>query len=163
MTPHKQAGHMTCTRPQAERQNPLAPRASSTHDPYTTFPSHFAPARSRSQRLSFSRLLAFNPCAIQIMSSRFNPALFDLGPRCFGACMLANDSRNLLRQRTALAAPGSMTCLIDDADRRCFLGDIQSNVEGHRVAPMCVKPGENHPDRGTIGHQAHPRLPDVHT
>jgi len=30
----KQAGHMTCTRPQAERQIPLATRASSTHDPY---------------------------------------------------------------------------------------------------------------------------------
>jgi transposase len=53
--------------------------------------------------------------------------------------------------------------VVDDTDRCCFLGDIQSNVEGHRVAPMCVKPGENHPDRGTIGHQAHPRLPDVHT
>ena len=33
MAPHKQAGHMTCTRPQAESQNPLAPWASSTHDP----------------------------------------------------------------------------------------------------------------------------------
>ena len=31
--PRKQAGHMTCTRPQAERQIPLATRASSTHDP----------------------------------------------------------------------------------------------------------------------------------
>ena len=29
MVPPKQAGHMTCTRPQAERQT----RASSTHDP----------------------------------------------------------------------------------------------------------------------------------
>ena len=47
--------------------------------------------------------------------------------------------------------------------KTALMGDIQSNVEGHRVAPMCVKPGENHPDRGTIGHQAHPRLPDVHT
>ena len=33
MVPRKQAGHMTCTRPQAERQNLLAMRASSTHDP----------------------------------------------------------------------------------------------------------------------------------
>jgi hypothetical protein len=32
--PRKQAGHMTCTRPQAERQNPLATRAPSTHDPH---------------------------------------------------------------------------------------------------------------------------------
>jgi hypothetical protein len=31
--PRKQAGHMTCTRPQAERQILLATRASSTHDP----------------------------------------------------------------------------------------------------------------------------------
>ena len=29
----QQAGHMTCTRPQAERQILLATRASSTHDP----------------------------------------------------------------------------------------------------------------------------------
>ena len=34
MVPRKQAGHMTCTRPQAERQILLAMRASSTHDPY---------------------------------------------------------------------------------------------------------------------------------
>jgi hypothetical protein len=33
MVPRKQAGHMTCTRPQAERQIVLATRASSTHDP----------------------------------------------------------------------------------------------------------------------------------
>src|SRR5262249_24601587 len=33
MVPRKQAGHMTCTRPQAERQILLATRASSTHDP----------------------------------------------------------------------------------------------------------------------------------
>jgi hypothetical protein len=33
MVPRKQAGHMTCTRPQAARQIPLATRASSTHDP----------------------------------------------------------------------------------------------------------------------------------
>src|SRR5262249_31482597 len=32
MVPRKQAGHMTCTRPQAERQILLAMRASSTHD-----------------------------------------------------------------------------------------------------------------------------------
>jgi len=31
--PHKQAGHMTCTRPHAPRQIPLAIGASSTHDP----------------------------------------------------------------------------------------------------------------------------------
>ncbi len=36
MVPRKQAGHMTCTRPQAERQNLLAMRASSTHDPKPT-------------------------------------------------------------------------------------------------------------------------------
>ncbi len=33
MAPREQAGHMTCTRPQAERQIPLATRASSTHEP----------------------------------------------------------------------------------------------------------------------------------
>ena len=33
MVPRKQAGHMTCTRPQAERQILLAMRASPTHDP----------------------------------------------------------------------------------------------------------------------------------
>jgi hypothetical protein len=33
MVPRKQAEHMTCTRPQAERQIPLAMRASSTQDP----------------------------------------------------------------------------------------------------------------------------------
>jgi hypothetical protein len=32
MVPRKQAGHMTWTRPQAERQNFLAMRASSAHD-----------------------------------------------------------------------------------------------------------------------------------
>jgi hypothetical protein len=37
MVPRKQAGHMTCTRPQAERQILLATRASSTHDPKRTF------------------------------------------------------------------------------------------------------------------------------
>jgi hypothetical protein len=37
MVPRKQAGHMTCTRPQAERQILLAMRASSTHDPKATF------------------------------------------------------------------------------------------------------------------------------
>jgi hypothetical protein len=31
--PHQQAGHMTCTRPQAARQIFLATRAPSTHDP----------------------------------------------------------------------------------------------------------------------------------
>lgn len=36
MVPRKQAGHMTCTRPQAERQILLATRASSTHDPNRT-------------------------------------------------------------------------------------------------------------------------------
>ena len=36
MVPRKQAGHMTCTRPQAERQILLAMRASSTHDPFET-------------------------------------------------------------------------------------------------------------------------------
>jgi len=36
MVPRKQAGHMTCTRPQAARQIPLAMRASSTHDPKRT-------------------------------------------------------------------------------------------------------------------------------
>jgi hypothetical protein len=36
MVPRKQAGHMTCTRPQAERQILLATRASSTHDPKET-------------------------------------------------------------------------------------------------------------------------------
>src|SRR5499426_2223993 len=33
VVPRKQAGHMTCTRPSAERQILLAMRASSTHDP----------------------------------------------------------------------------------------------------------------------------------
>src|SRR5262249_707149 len=37
MVPRKQAGHMTCTRPQAERQILLATRASSTHDPKPSF------------------------------------------------------------------------------------------------------------------------------
>src|SRR6516164_5242034 len=37
MVPRKQAGHMTCTRPQAERQILLAMRASSTHDPELSF------------------------------------------------------------------------------------------------------------------------------
>src|SRR5439155_25543008 len=37
MVPRKQAGHMTCTRPQAARQILLATRASSTHDPERTF------------------------------------------------------------------------------------------------------------------------------
>ena len=37
MVPRKQAGHMTCTRPQAERQILLATRASSTHDPTQTY------------------------------------------------------------------------------------------------------------------------------
>lgn len=68
--------------------------------------------------------------------------------------MSAKDGRNLIRHRAALAAPDSLTCLIDDADCRGLLGDIQSNVKGHRVAPIGLKPGENRPDRGTIGHPA---------
>jgi hypothetical protein len=36
MVPRKQAGHMTCTRPQAARQLLLATRASSKHDPELT-------------------------------------------------------------------------------------------------------------------------------
>jgi len=39
MVPRKQAGHMTCTRPQAERQILLATRASSTHDPLLPYGS----------------------------------------------------------------------------------------------------------------------------
>ena len=39
MVPRKQAGHMTCTRPQAERQILLAMRASSTHDPMDQKPA----------------------------------------------------------------------------------------------------------------------------
>src|SRR3954454_21799843 len=37
MVPRKQAGHMTCTRPQAARQIPLATRASSRHDPERSY------------------------------------------------------------------------------------------------------------------------------
>jgi hypothetical protein len=44
MVPRKQAGHMTCTRPQAARQIPLATRASSTHDPLVTSAVHQTPA-----------------------------------------------------------------------------------------------------------------------
>jgi len=36
VVPRKQAGHMTCTGPPAERQILLAMRASSTHDPQQT-------------------------------------------------------------------------------------------------------------------------------
>ena len=42
MVPRKQAGHMTCTRPQAERQILLAMRASSTHDPLRTITTWLA-------------------------------------------------------------------------------------------------------------------------
>jgi len=37
MVPRKQAGHMTCARPLAERQILFAMRASSTHDPQRAF------------------------------------------------------------------------------------------------------------------------------
>jgi len=43
MVPRKQAGHMTCTRPQAERQILLATRASSTHDSTTTSEPEIVP------------------------------------------------------------------------------------------------------------------------
>jgi hypothetical protein len=46
MVPRKQAGHMTCTRPQAERQILLATRASSTHDPERTSATSRNPAAS---------------------------------------------------------------------------------------------------------------------
>jgi DNA-directed RNA polymerase specialized sigma24 family protein len=44
--PRKQAGHMTCTRPQAARQILLATRASSTHDPKATCPRNGTLVRS---------------------------------------------------------------------------------------------------------------------
>jgi hypothetical protein len=43
MEPRKQAGHMTCTRPQAARQISLATRASSTHDSTTTSEPEIVP------------------------------------------------------------------------------------------------------------------------
>src|SRR5688500_9019727 len=56
MVPRKQAGHMTCTRPQAERQILLATRASSTHDPeqksqtkVRTSDTEHKPTKSRGQ------------------------------------------------------------------------------------------------------------------
>jgi hypothetical protein len=55
MVPRKQAGHMTCTRPQAERQNFLAMRASSTHDPNDPVPfrpSGISPAKPGDGELS---------------------------------------------------------------------------------------------------------------
>src|SRR5262245_50159017 len=45
MTPRKQAGHMTCTRPQAARQISLATGASSTHDPQQTLARRLFPQR----------------------------------------------------------------------------------------------------------------------
>jgi hypothetical protein len=51
MVPRKQAGHMTCTRPQAERQILLATRASSTHDPRRILAE--ANYRSRQLRLYY--------------------------------------------------------------------------------------------------------------
>jgi hypothetical protein len=47
MVPRKQAGHMTCTRPQAERQILLAMRASSTHDPDATSEYYHAEGQFR--------------------------------------------------------------------------------------------------------------------
>ena len=50
MVPRKQAGHMTCTRPRAERQILLATRASSTHDPTAVIDNLPLPDRSRPPR-----------------------------------------------------------------------------------------------------------------
>jgi hypothetical protein len=51
MVPRKQAGHMTCTRPQAERQILLATRASSTHDPKQTLRLSYLETASGVQEL----------------------------------------------------------------------------------------------------------------
>jgi hypothetical protein len=76
MVPRKQAGHMTCTRPQAARQILLATRASSTHDPKRTSAAFslalvagrrdpkfydFGPSsKVQRQRVSISAVSAFN-------------------------------------------------------------------------------------------------------
>ena len=59
MVPRKQAGHMTCTRPQAERQNLLAMRASSTHDPEQTYCSASATVRIRNYQLRSAMLRGY--------------------------------------------------------------------------------------------------------
>jgi hypothetical protein len=79
MVPRKQAEHMTCTRPQAERQNLLAMRASSTHDPTRTL-------QSLTDRISFEiRSILMSPKPVQKIGLFRNAADFDRA-----ACALAS-------------------------------------------------------------------------
>ena len=68
--------------------------------------------------------------------------------------MPENDSGNLIRQGAALTTPDALANMINNADCGGLLGDVQSDIEGHRVAPIGLKPGANRPGRGTIGHPA---------
>ena len=63
----------------------------------------------------------------------------------------------------ALTAPNALAAMINNADCGGLLGDVQSNIECHRGAPIGLGPGANRPDRETIGHPAWPRLQDVLT
>jgi hypothetical protein len=77
MVPRKQAGHMTCTRPQAKRQIPLAMRASSTHDPKQTLRS---PRPSRAT-LNFDRRRQGNFFAINRHEKRKHRSARGVGKR----------------------------------------------------------------------------------
>jgi hypothetical protein len=69
-----------------------------------------------------------------------------------------------LRVRGALAAPHPATGLVDDADRRQLLRNVQANKSGHRAAFHAADHRAERPDRGTMEASGpQPRLPDVHT
>jgi hypothetical protein len=120
MVPRKQAGHMTCTRPQAERQILLATRASSTHDPFQTW------LAGQGQRADVTPL----KFPVSVVTSRT-------------AVLLDDGSRALikpLRRRPAASGRRSATCgriascTGDDSRRRNAVAPHCSAATGTRLA-----------------------------
>src|SRR6516162_3617516 len=91
MKPRKQAGHMTCTRPRAERQIPLAMRAPSTHDPQATLQP---------------RWKAPHPASPNVKTARSRRAMSSLlgSPRTGGAMPITLGRRELIAALGGAAA-----------------------------------------------------------
>jgi hypothetical protein len=76
-----------------------------------------------------------------------------------GRALLVSQVRRL---QSAGHAPA--TGLVDDADRRQFLRNVQANKSGHRAAFHAADHRAERPDRGTMEASGpRPRLPNVHT
>lgn len=83
MSAARQAGHMTCTRPQADRQIPLATRASSTHDSMThkEKEQYKAEIAKLSDRLKTESRLG-TEAANELQGTTFNLSLSAIMNRC---------------------------------------------------------------------------------